>query len=123
MPLHQNEAVTGQKPPHDIEAELQRACCLRLYDGRFGASPTALQMAASSMALRALEGRGLALAVALDGAGGELAVHQAGMASGRDVSGIGHHESQRDCGLWLVSGAVYGRSGCGCGLVRVLEIL
>ena len=30
-----------------------------------------------------------ALAVALDGAGGELAVHQAGMASGRDVSGIG----------------------------------
>ncbi len=82
----------------------------------FGAGPTALQMAAPSMALRAL-------AVALDGAGGELAVHQAGMAFGRDVSGIGHHESQRDCGLWLVSGAVYGRSGCGCGLVRVLEIL
>ena len=73
----------------------------------FGAGPTALQMAAPSMALRALEGRGLALAVALDGAGGELAVHPAGMASGRDVSGIGHHESQRDCGLGLVSGAVY----------------
>ena len=31
LPLPRNEAVTGQKPPHDIEADLQRARCLETH--------------------------------------------------------------------------------------------